>query len=129
MASKNSNEIKPTEAELEILQILWNNGPSSVRSVNDIMGVKKDVGYTTTLKIMQIMTEKGLTKRNTSERKHIYEAAFPEKAIKQNLINRFVEATFNGSASQLVMQLLGNGNPTKEELEEIKTLIDKIENK
>ncbi|HMQ05983.1 MAG TPA: BlaI/MecI/CopY family transcriptional regulator [Saprospiraceae bacterium] len=120
--------IKPTEAEFEILSILWEHGPSSVGQVNEILGKKKEVGYTTTLKMMQIMTDKGLTQRNTTERKHIYEAAISERKVKENMLTRFLNAAFNGSASKLVMQLLDHEHTTKEELDEIRSLIDKLEN-
>ncbi len=120
--------IKPTEAEFEILNILWEHGPSSVGQVNEILGKKKEVGYTTTLKMMQIMTDKGLTLRNTTERKHIYVAAISERKVKENMLTRFLNAAFNGSASKLVMQLLDHEHTTKEELDEIRSMIDKLEN-
>jgi predicted transcriptional regulator len=120
--------IKPSEGELEILQILWKDGPSSVRSINEKLNKLKKVGYTTTLKIMQIMNDKGLTIRDTSSRTHIYTAAIKEDATKNNLLSRFIESTFQGSAAKLVMEALGNNNTTADELDEIKALIDKIEN-
>ena len=120
--------LKPTESELEILQILWKDGPSSVRSINDQLNKVRDVGYTTTLKLMQIMNDKGLTTRDTSSRTHIYTAAIKEVVTKNNLLTRFIDATFLGSAAQLVMEALGNNDTTQEELERIKALIKKIEN-
>ncbi len=120
--------LKPTVGELEILQILWKEGPSSVRDVNDILNLNKKVGYTTTLKIMQIMNEKGLTDRDTTSRTHIYQAAIKESATKNGLLSKFIDATFQGSAAQLILEALGNNNTTLEELEEIKALIEKIEN-
>lgn len=120
--------IKPTEGELEILQILWKDGASSVRSVNDQLNNYKDVGYTTTLKLMQIMNEKGLTTRDTSSRTHIYTAAIKELITKNNMLTRFIDATFQGSAAQLIIEALGNNNTTSQELEEIKAIIEKIEN-
>ena len=120
-------KLKPTEGELEILQILWRDGPSSVRWVNEQLSKQKEVGYTTTLKIMQIMNDKGLTTRDTSSRTHIYTAAIKELPTKNNLLSRFIDATFQGSAAQLVMEALGNNDTTHEELEQIKALIDKIE--
>lgn len=125
---KNDN-IRPTESELEILQILWAQGPSSVRTVNELLNEKRDVGYTTTLKIMQIMSDKGLALRNTESRTHIYEASISEEATQQKLLDRFVDATFRGSAMKLVMQALGNHKASKQELEDIKALIDSIEQK
>lgn len=120
---------KPTESELEILQILWQSGPSSVRFVNDALNKKREIGYTTTLKLMQIMLEKGLVERNAESRSHIYNAAVSEAGIQNQLLQKFVDTTFRGSAMKLVMQALGSHNTSTEELEEIKALIKKIEDK
>ena len=117
----------PTESELEILQVLWQKGPSTVRQVNDILNEKREIGYTTTLKLLQIMAEKRLVVRDTSDRIHIYEAAVEEALTQQHLLKRFVDTLFRGSASQLVMQALGNHEASAEELDEIKSLIEKIE--
>jgi BlaI family transcriptional regulator, penicillinase repressor len=123
------NIAKPTESELEILQILWQNGPSSVRLVNDELSKFREIGYTTTLKLMQIMFEKGLLSRTEEGRYHLYKPEIEEEATQINLLGKFVDATFRGSAMKLVMQALGNHNSSKEELEEIKKLIDsKINN-
>ena len=124
---KQKNKIRPTEAELEILQILWMSEPSTVRYVNDILNEKKDVGYTTTLKIMQIMTKKGFVERNKEKRTHIYNTVISEKETKNLLLNKFLDTTFGGSAAKLVMQALGNHKTHKEELKKIKDLIKKIE--
>lgn len=124
---KQKNIIRPTEAELEILQILWISEPSTVRYVNDILNEKKDVGYTTTLKIMQIMTKKGFVERNKEKRTHIYKVVINEKETKNLLMNKFLDTTFGGSAAKLVMQALGNHKTHKEELKKIKDLIKKIE--
>ena len=120
---------KPTEAELEILQILWMHGPSSVRFVNETLNAssEKEVGYTTTLKLMQIMLEKGLVRRDDQSRTHIYEAAVSEEITQQKLLEKFVDATFRGSAMKLVMQALGNHQASREELDEIKALIERME--
>jgi len=118
---------KPTESELEILQLLWEHGPVSVRFVHEILEQQKEVGYTTTLKLMQIMAEKGLVTRDTSNRTHIYQAAVSEESTQKNLLEKFVDSTFRGSAMKLVMQALGNNKASKEELEQIKDLIQKIE--
>ncbi len=130
---------KPTDAELEVLQILWENGPSSVRFVNDRLnekraaeskeGEKREVGYTTTLKIMQLMVEKEIATRNTDHRTHIYIPKIDESDTKKALLKTFVDTTFRGSAMNLVLQALGNHQTSPEELEEIKALINKIENK
>ena len=120
---------KPTDSELEILQILWENGPSNVRFVNDKLNEAREVGYTTTLKIMQIMSEKNIVSRNTDSRTHIYSAAVDETEARKNLLEKFVDTTFRGSAMSLVMQALGNHDASTEELDEIKALIRKIEDK
>lgn len=121
-------QIKPTESELEILQILWTRGSSTVREVNIILGKHKKVGYTTTLKFMQIMTEKGLLEREKESRTHIYSAAVTREETQNLLLNRFLNNTFSGSASTLIMQALGQHKASPEELKEIKELIDKLEN-
>ena len=122
-----SSTPKPTESELNILQVLWTKGPSSVRAVNEILNETREMGYTTTLKLMQIMTEKGLVIRDTSTRSHIYSANVSEDVTKNNLLNGFLEQTFQGSAGNLVMQALGNHKTSPEELEKIKSLIKEIE--
>lgn len=119
--------MKPTNSELEILQVIWLHGPVSVRFVNDELNHKKLVGYTTTLKLMQIMTEKGLLKRSEEGRKHIYNVVLKEKEAKNLLLDKFVKTAFGGSAMDLVMQALGNHQTTPDELEDLKALIDKIE--
>lgn len=118
---------RPTESELEILQILWEYGPSSVRFVNEKLNEEREVGYTTTLKLMQIMADKGLARRNTESRTHIYEAAAGEADTQQRLLNRFLDRAFKGSAMKMVMQALGNHKASPEELDEIKALIQRIE--
>ena len=118
---------KPTDSELEILQILWEHGPSSVRFVHEILAEEKSVGYTTTLKIMQIMADKSIVKRDTSSRTHIYEAAINEEQTQKQLLDKFVEGTFRGSAMKMVLSALGNNKASKEELAAIKDLIKKIE--
>ncbi len=122
-----SSTPKPTESELNILQVLWAKGPSSVRIVNDTLNETREIGYTTTLKLMQIMTEKGLVIRDTSTRSHIYSPNVSEDVTKNNLLNGFLKQTFQGSAGNLVMQALGNHKTSPEELEQIKTLIKEIE--
>ena len=119
----------PTESELEILQVLWQQGPSSVRSVNEILNEKREVGYTTTLKIMQIMTDKGLVGRDTNQRTHIYHALAKEKDTQKNLLDSFIEKTYRGSAMRLVLQALGREEASPQEIQELKDIIDKIEKK
>lgn len=124
---KKIDMLKPTNSELEILQILWAKGPISVRKVNDLLNETKTVGYTTTLKIMQIMTEKGICVRDTSHRSHMYSAALTESNVKGNLLDSFLEKTFKGSASGLMMALLGNNKTSADELDKIKDLINSLE--
>jgi predicted transcriptional regulator len=124
-----ANDIRPTDSELEILQLLWKKGPSTVREINDLLSNDQDksIGYTTTLKIMQIMFEKGLVKRDDSQRTHIYTAAVREGKIQSALLDRFLNAAYKGSASKLALQLLGNHETTPDELAAIKALIDQLE--
>lgn len=119
---------KPTDAELEVLHVLWANGPSSVRFVNEELSKNRDVVYTTTLKMMQVMVEKGLLKRDTSERSHLYELAMAESAIQQTLLDKLVNTAFKGSPLKLILRALGNEKTSPEDLEEIKKIIKKIEN-
>ena len=124
------NPIEPTRSELEILQVLWKNGPSTVRFVNEKLNEeKREVNYTSTLKLMQIMLDKGLLTRDDSQMKHVYAAAEEETKTKGLLLNRFVDTLYNGSASNLMMQLLGNKKTSKKELEAIRALINKTEGK
>lgn len=120
---------KPTESELEILQILWANGESTVRDVHEVLEKNKASGYTTTLKLMQIMHEKGLVTRNTDAKTHVYTAAINKQHTQQQFVNRMIDDVFNGSAARLVMQALGNHTASAEELAEIKKYLDKLENK
>lgn len=118
---------KPTESELEILKVLWSVGASTVRQVNDRLNETREVGYTTTLKIMQIMAQKKLVNRDESARTHVYSAAVNEGDIKNALIDRLMDTAFSGSASQLVMQALGRGKASQQELDKIKDLIKELE--
>ena len=124
---KKKSSPKPTEAELEILQILWDSGPTTVRFVNDKLNLKKEVGYTTTLKIMQIMTEKNLLARDEENKSHIYSAVYKKDETQKVLLDKFLESAFGGSASKLVLQALGNRKTSKKEIEEIRKLLDEIE--
>ena len=124
-----TNDIRPTDSELEILQLLWKQGPSTVREINDLLNTDQDknTGYTTTLKIMQIMFEKALVTRDDSQRTHVYTAAVREGKIQSALLDRFLNAAYKGSASKLALQLLGNHKTTPDELAAIKALIDQLE--
>lgn len=121
---------EPTKSELEILQVLWQFGPSTVRLVNDKLNEqKRAVQYTSTLKLMQIMAEKEMLTTDKSSMKHIYSAAIEEKKTKGFLLEKFVDAMYNGSSSNLMMQLLGNKKTSQHEIAEIRNLLDKLENK
>lgn len=118
---------EPTKAELEILQVLWEFGPSTVRVVNDKLNEQRDVNYTSTLKQMQIMADKGILKRDESQMKHIYIPVEAEHKTKDQLLNRFVKTLYKGSASKLVMQLLGDAKTSKEDLDAIKNMLNKLD--
>ena len=119
--------MKPTDSELEILQVLWQNGPVTVRFVHEQLAKNKDVGYTTTLKLLQIMQEKGFVSRTEESRSHLYTAAVDQIETQQTLLSRFVENTFRGSTTQLVMQALGNHRASADELQQIRELLNQIE--
>jgi BlaI family transcriptional regulator, penicillinase repressor len=118
---------EPTKAELEILQVLWENGPSTVRFVNDKLNELRDINYTTTLKLMQIMADKSILVRDESQMKHIYHVAEEEQATKSLLLDKFVDSVYQGSARKLVMQLLGDKKASKEDLAAIKEILDKLD--
>lgn len=119
--------MKPTDSELEILQLLWELGPSTVRAVNERLNERRDVGYTTTLKLLQIMFEKGIVTRLEEGRTHTYTAAITETDTQTVLLQEFVDQAFRGSAMKMVMQALGNHDASTEELDEIKALIAQME--
>ena len=119
--------MKPTDSELEIMQVLWSDGPLTVREVNEVLNETRRVGYTTTLKMMQIMTDKGLLSRNTSQRSHIYAPAVKPEEIRSGILDHIVRTAFQGSTSKLVLHALGNRGTTREEMEEIRELIEKLE--
>jgi BlaI family penicillinase repressor len=128
MNMKDQNkQLEPTKAELEILQVLWEIGPSTVREVNNELLKQKDVNYTTTLKLMQIMADKNILDRDESQMKHIYRVAEDEQKTKEHLLDKFVDSMYKGSASKLVMQLLGNKKTSQQELQEIKELLKNLE--
>ena len=118
---------KPTDSELEILQVLWQHGPATVRTVNEQLSKSREVGYTTTLKLMQLMLEKGLVQRDDEGRSHIYRAAVREQDTQGLLLDRFMDATFGGSALKLVMQALGHRRTSPDELAQIRRLLNDIE--
>ena len=117
----------PTEGELQILQVLWKEGPSTVKTVNDILNVERNVGYTTTLKILQIMFEKGLVSREKSGKSHVYTATISLEDTRQQVIDRVLDSVFQGSAMKLVIQALGNSRSSREELKEIRKYLEKLD--
>lgn len=119
--------IKPTEAELAILRVLWERGPSTVREVTEALHAQRGTGYTTTLKLLQIMTEKGLVRRDDANRVHVYEASAPAEATQRGLVSDLLERAFGGSAQQLVMQALAAKRASPAELAEIRRLLDDLE--
>ena len=126
---KNLKLNKPTESEMAILQVLWEKGPSTVREIHDILSHTKETGYTTTLKLMQIMNEKGLLNRNDNSKTHIYTSAVKKESIQKQAVNKIINGLFKGSPAKLVMHALGNHRASKEEILEIKKYLNEMENK
>jgi len=126
---KMETNTKPTESELEILQILWEKKSCTVREVHEVLEKNKEAGYTTTLKLMQIMLEKGLVDRDSSSKTHIYRPLVNQQKTQQHLLTKMIDNVFNGSASRMVMQALGNHKASKEELEAIKLYLEDLSKK
>jgi len=118
---------RPTDAELEILTVLWSRGPSTVRDVHEAVAVRKPTQYTTVLKMLQIMAEKGLVRRNEKQRAHIYEAARPREWTQRQLAGDLLQRAFNGSAKSLMMGALSARKASKEELSELRRLLEEYE--
>jgi predicted transcriptional regulator len=118
---------RPTEAELEILTVLWSRGPSTVREVHDAVSQRKPAQYSTVLKFMQIMAEKGLVRRNEKQRAHIYEAAQPREWTQQRLAGDLLQRAFGGSAKNLLMGALSARKASKQELDELRKILDEYE--
>jgi predicted transcriptional regulator len=127
MTNRKSNLPKPTDSELAILRVLWRRGPSTVRAVFDDLNETQPTGYTTVLKMLQIMTEKGLVKRDESERSHVYQPASSEEKVQRQLVGHLLERAFGGSAQQLVLQALSAKKASPAELAEIRRLLDDME--
>lgn len=117
---------KPTEGELEILQVLWERQSATVRDVHEELLKVKEAGYTTTLKLMQIMFEKGLVTRDSSNKSHIYQPSVSKEKTQNLFLNKMIDSLFAGSSAQLVMQALGNHKTSKEELDEIRNYLNSI---
>jgi BlaI family penicillinase repressor len=118
---------KPTASELEILRVLWTRGPSTVREVHESLREQKALGYTTVLKLLQIMTAKGTVRRNEEQRAHVYEACLPATETKRQLAGDVLQRVFEGSASELMMHALAGRRTSKKELEELRRLLDEYE--
>jgi predicted transcriptional regulator len=118
---------RPTDAELEILRVLWRRGSSTVREVHDDLTRNRATGYTTVLKLLQIMTEKGLVRRDESERAHLYQTRLPQEETEKQLVGDLVDRAFGGSSARLVMQALSGRTASPEELSSIRRLIDELE--
>ncbi|HRI00757.1 MAG TPA: BlaI/MecI/CopY family transcriptional regulator [Saprospiraceae bacterium] len=124
-----SRQLMPTDSELEILQLLWKNGSCSVKQIHEAISERREVGYTTVLKLMQIMAEKGICSRKLVGKLHLYEAKLPEQGVKRNKLKNVIDQVFEGSAMNLVMQTLGHYEASKEEIKELKILLEQMEKK
>ena len=125
--SNRSNGRKPTDSEVKILSVIWKHGPKTVREVYDLMSQKETIGYTTVLKFMQIMTEKGLLERDASVRPQIFSASQPQQQTQRMMLRDLVDRAFAGSPGNLALQALSTKKSTPQELREIRVLLDKLE--
>jgi BlaI family penicillinase repressor len=121
-----SKPLKPTESELEILQVLWQKGEATVREVHEELFRYRDIGYTTALKLLQIMFEKGLVARDDSSKTHVYRPAVTRERTQRHMVGKMIDTLFSGSSTELVMQALGNHKASPEELDEIQKLLDQL---
>lgn len=126
--STEDKPIEPTKSELEILQVLWTHGPSPVRFVMQEINKIRDLNYTATLKLMQLMVDKGILKRDESRMQHVYHVVEEESKTKEHLLDKFLDTLYQGSAGSLMMQLAGNKKTTREDLQKMKELLDKLQN-
>ena len=129
MVPSMTQQQKPTASELEILQVLWARGPSTVREVHEALSEKKPLGYTTVLKLLQIMTAKGIVRRDEGQRAHVYEACQPAEKTKRQLAMDMIQRVFDGSASELMLHALAGRPASREESEELRRLLDEYERK
>ena len=128
-ATKTVPAHRPTASELEILRVLWSRGPSTVREVHEALSATKPTGYTSVLKFLQIMTEKGLVRRNEDQRAHVYEACEPAEKTKRQIAGDVLQRVFEGSARDLMVHALAGRRTSKEEIEELRRLLDEHERK
>lgn len=127
---QNQPETVPTKAEMDVLQVLWKHGPATVRFVHDTLNEQKEaVQYTSTLKLMQVMTEKGMLTRDESSMKHVYSPALEEDKTKGSMLTRFVDTMYEGSVSNLMMALLGNDKTSDKELKVLKEMLKQLDDK
>lgn len=119
-------EIKPTESELEILQVIWKKGQCTVRDVHEELAKNKDAGYTTTLKLMQIMHDKGLVERDTAAKTHLYKAIITREQAQQTALDKIISTVFKGSTADLVIQALGHHRASKDEIDAIKNYLEQF---
>jgi len=124
---KSSMKTRPTDAELAILSVLWDRGPSTVREVHDALRASQDSGYTTVLKLLQIMIEKGLVVRDESQRAHVYTSRLGEQRTQRQILGDLVDRAFGGSPAKLVVQALSGRRATHQELRDIRALLDQLE--
>lgn len=122
-----TKKIEPTKSELEILQVLWEHGPSPVRFVMEEINKIRELNYTATLKLMQLMVDKGILKRDESRMQHVYHLVEDEKKTKAHLLDKFLDILYKGSAASLMMELAGNKKTSKEDLQKMRALLDKLE--
>jgi BlaI family penicillinase repressor len=122
-------ELKPTESELEILQVIWKKGQCTVRDVHEELTKTKDAGYTTTLKLMQIMHDKGLVERDTTSKTHLYKALITREQAQNTALDKILDTVFKGSTADLVIQALGQHRASKDEIDAIKNYLQQFENK
>lgn len=118
---------QPTESELEILQVLWSKESATVREIHEVLEASRDIGYTTTLKTMQIMTEKGFLERDTSSRVHIYTPVISQEKTREQFLTKMIDGLYNGSAGRLVLGALGSEKLSTEELQEIRNYLEQFE--
>jgi BlaI family penicillinase repressor len=126
---KNEPKVQPTPSELSILQVLWARGPSTVREIHDVLAEEKDIGYTSTLKLLQIMTAKELVTRTEEQRAHVYSANQPAEKTKQQFANDVMHRVFEGSASQLMLHALSGKRGSKKDVDELRRMLDEYERK